>query len=370
MQPIMRRCFASRTAVGSIYMTLPSPATTCPTDQYARCHARPAYTLVELLVVMSIVAVLVALLLPAVQAAREAARRAQCVNQLRQLALAVHNYESVHRHLPPAFCVTPEQIRDQVGHSWSVHGRLLPFLEQTAAASRIDLSIDWHLQLESGVTAMRVPLLRCPSEPNQQIRFRAGKPYVAPTSYGFVAGTWRVFTPAPRGGRGGNGSFIVNGRLRMAHIRDGLSQTLAIGEVKTYQPYLRNTSEATSGLPPHWSDTIGTFDDVGGEFRETGHTVWPDGRVHHTGLTTTFPPNTRVLQQHGGLEYDVDYTSQQEGKSLDRVTVAAITARSHHAGLVHFARLDGSTNALLDSIDPRLYRALGTRAGGEIATAP
>ena len=102
-----------------------------------------------------------------------------------------------------------------------------------------------------------------------------------------------------------------------------------------------------------------------GKFKETGHTVWPDGRVHHSGFTTTFPPNRNVRYRLSGTEWDIDFSSQQEGKSDRRITYAAITSRSYHVGRVNAALMDGSVRAVTDTIDLELWRALGTRGGAE-----
>ena len=93
-------------------------------------HSRRAFTLIELLVVIAIIALLIALLLPAVQAAREAARRTQCKNNLKQIALAVHNYTDVFRYLPPSACINPMITVTGNNGSWGIHGRILPYLEQ------------------------------------------------------------------------------------------------------------------------------------------------------------------------------------------------------------------------------------------------
>jgi hypothetical protein len=97
----------------------------------------------------------------------------------------------------------------------------------------------------------------------------------------------------------------------------------------------------------------------------TGHTEWCDGRVHHSGFTTVFAPNTRVPYVSGGKEYDIDVNSRQEGTSLTDATYAAITARSHHSGIVNVSLLDGSVRAINDTIDLPVWRALGTRGAGE-----
>src|SRR4051812_10571613 len=93
----------------------------------SRVLHRPAFTLVELLVVIAIIGVLVALLLPAVQAARESARRSSCTNNLRQLALAMHNYENSRKAFPPSICWNGSTAK---GGNWSPYGRILPYLEE------------------------------------------------------------------------------------------------------------------------------------------------------------------------------------------------------------------------------------------------
>ena len=111
---------------------------------------------------------------------------------------------------------------------------------------------------------------------------------------------------------------------------------------------------------------------MGGTFKNpppsnpSGHTEWTDGRVHQSGFTTTFGPNTKVLYTEGGTIFDVDWTNQQEGKSTINVTYAAVTSRSYHPGLVNVSLMDGSVRAIGESIELALWRALSTRNGGEI----
>ncbi len=103
----------------------------------------------------------------------------------------------------------------------------------------------------------------------------------------------------------------------------------------------------------------------------TGHTEWPDGRVHHSGITTVFTPNTAVDYVHtDGRTYDIDYNSMQEGKSATQPTYAAVTARSYHPGIVNVLWMDGSSRSISDLITPTVWRALGTRSGGEILDPP
>jgi hypothetical protein len=160
----------------------------------------------------------------------------------------------------------------------------------------------------------------------------------------------------------GDGAFVVNRRLSTAEFRDGLSNTLAVAEVKAYQPYVRNTNDPGAAAPRMPANLAG----LSGQLKQTGHTVWPDGRVHHSGVTTVFTPNTRVSYASGGTEYDIDFNSQQEGKSDSRITYAAVTSRSHHPGIVNVLIMDGSVRSVVEGIDVITWRALGTRQGGEV----
>jgi prepilin-type N-terminal cleavage/methylation domain-containing protein len=217
------------------------------------CFRRSAlargFTLVELLVVIAIIATLIGLLLPAVQGAREAARRMACSSNLRQLALATLVFESTNRRLPPSMLHKPGTVFSNNNGSWGVHGRILPYIEEAAAAVRVNLEVAWDLppNSTSGVPTTRIAVFVCPSEGNAVLRTKNGAPFVFPHNYGFNFGTWFVYDPAS--GTGGDGAFFPNARLKMGQVSDGASKTLCAAEVKAFTPYVRNTSDP--GGPGH-----------------------------------------------------------------------------------------------------------------------
>ncbi len=335
-----------------------------------RHSSRRGFTLVELLVVIAIIGILIGMLLPAVQMVREAARRTSCQNNVRQMVLMAHNYESALQHLPPSYELDPGGTATGNG-SWSIHAQLLPYCEQANAYDMIDFDAAWSdpVNADTGVPVFRVPMYICPSELNDTVRLKAGAPHVYPQNYGFNFGSWLVYDPA--GGQPGDGLFYVNGKVRFGEVRDGQSNTLCVAEVKAFQSYIRNTADP--GPVPPTDPTA--FMSYTGEFKlgpalhnNTGHTEWCDGRVHHSGFTTVFSPNTFVPYDYMGETYDIDINSEKEGNSLTKATYAAITSRSYHTGLVNVALLDGSTRSINENIDLDLWRALGTKAGGEVVS--
>ena len=149
------------------------------------------------------------------------------------------------------------------------------------------------------------------------------------------------------------GSFTIPGRatwgmdrcaepaFKPRDIRDGLSNTLAVAEVKAFQPNLWDTAKpAALGVPPPNSPAA-LLPDYGGTFDQNGHTEWVEGDVHETGFTTTFTPNTAVpYTDTDGTVYSIDFTSMRDGESITVPTYAAVTAGSYHPGLVNVVLFD------------------------------
>ncbi|MCS7015003.1 MAG: DUF1559 domain-containing protein [Gemmatales bacterium] len=336
------------------------------------------FTLIEVLVVVAIVGVLMALLLPAIQRVRESANRMRCQNNIKQLAIAVHNYESNFGFLPPSMLAPIGATFGTNNGSWSIHGRILEFIEQGTAGARVNLELGWDQQLNTGVPQMRIPVFMCPTEINDTVRTRVvngvSQPYVYPLNYGFNFGTWLVWNPQT--GEGGDGVFFPNAQLTMGQIAslDGTSNTLMIAEVRAFTPYSRNMSTDPCSSIPSTVVEVANLVLAAPDKRislnrneNTGHTEWPDGRVHHSGFTTTLPPMTDVQVNWNGNTFNhCDFNSRQEGSHVMIRTCAAITSRSYHTGsLVNVGMVDGSVRVVRAAIDLPTWRALGTRAGAE-----
>jgi prepilin-type N-terminal cleavage/methylation domain-containing protein/prepilin-type processing-associated H-X9-DG protein len=331
-------------------------------------HRRGGVTLVELLVVIAIIGILLGLLLPAVQSAREAARRMRCQNNLKQVSLACHNYHGTVGTFPPSAIVDLSVTQTGNNGSWGVHGRILPFLEKGNLFSRVDLSVAWDFQ--SAIDGLKIPTYSCPSDAKgDQLRDPGGgRPGLYPTSYGFNFGQWFVFDPRSR--RGGDGMFFPNSFLQFRDCTDGTSTTLLAAEVKAWTDYNRNGGPTSTTMPQHSSEAEAIVAS-GGQFKSTGHTEWPDGRVHHTGFTVTLTPNSEVhFTNSSGEHRETDYNSWQEGKNgrAGNPSYAIITSRSYHPGVVNCTFVDGSVRSLSESVDLHVWRSLGTRSAGEVVS--
>ena len=247
-------------------------------------------------------------------------------------------------------------------------------MEQHHLYEEFDLSESY--KAAGDLPSRRIPLYVCPSEAHDTVRLKNGAPVHYPLNYGMNLGVWFVYDPKTKAG--GEGAFRPIKKLRHRDFTDGLSTTLCAAEVKAYTPYFRNAgmerSELEDKLPETAEDiaalTSGAEAKMGPKLmKNTGHTEWVDGRVHQIGFTTALTPNSEVLVEHDGREYDVDWTNQQEGKSDEIPTFAAVTSRSHHRNIVNVVMMDGSVHTIHDEIDLEVWRALSTRNGQEVVPA-
>lgn len=334
-------------------------------------RSRNAFTLIELLVVIAIIAILIALLLPAVQQARESARRTQCRNNMKQLGLAIHSYESTMSCLPPTAVVIQLPNNTLYTSYLGPHSRLLPYFEQGNAYNGININTSYGDVANIPAVGRVTQMFLCPSEPNSQPGVNASFGTIGGVNYGFSMGDWFVWA-GPNGSPITRSAFGVNLSRRFASFTDGTSQTLLMSEVKNYQPYIRDCGSFANihdpnMIPPPDTDpqTVAPeYQANGCTFLLNGHSQWAEVTVHHNGFTTAWPPNKVTPGGPGNAYPDVDLNSQRE--RIGGPTYAAVTSRSYHTGGVQSLFGDGAVRFISSSIDGRVWRALGTVAGGEV----
>lgn len=333
------------------------------------------FTLVELLVVIAIIGILVGLLLPAIQMAREAARRMSCSNNLRQIALATHNYESAYRRLPSALTwIDSGGPTDASGTGFIA---LLEFIEQSNAAQLVDRSAPWYLQSREAVL-IHEPVYFCPSDSADAIHrypfvtnfnIPPGDEY-ATCSYAFSVGyndalgyTSR-YTARPVTRESGMGS--INFWPKLAAVQDGTSNTFFVGDAASGK-------EMCSGVQCHnpLKSSVGENQAyfgwlVGGVNMSSFYT---DGFRYSGSLASTVEPLNKqgfpATDSYHEESNPHDFRASWQGGPH-----WATNFRSFHTGGGNFALLDGSVQFLSDSIDMDTYRALSTIQGGEVVNIP
>jgi prepilin-type N-terminal cleavage/methylation domain-containing protein/prepilin-type processing-associated H-X9-DG protein len=335
---------------------------------------RRGFTIIELLVVIAIIAVLIALLLPAVQAAREAARRLQCANNMKQLGLAVHNYEQTWRSLPPSAIVVQLNPTTLWTGDFGPFARILPHIEQTGIYSALNLSTSYGDPGNMTATALTISTFMCPSEVRSDLENNATFGFVGPTNYGFCLGDWFVFA-GPGGGPITRSAFGPNLSRSLAAFTDGTSQTLFMAEVKDWTVNVRDCGQLANihdpaNIPSPYADPKTVAPEYQGThctLHPEGHCEWPEVTVHHIGMTTAWPPNKRTPGGPGYIYPDVDLNSRRE--RIGGPTFAAVTSRSYHPGGVNILLGDGSVRFAKSTTDGMVWRSLGTVGGGEVVSA-
>jgi prepilin-type N-terminal cleavage/methylation domain-containing protein/prepilin-type processing-associated H-X9-DG protein len=294
---------------------------------------RRGFTLIELLIAITVIGVLIGLLLPAVQAARNSTRRLQCANNMKQIGIALNNYHAQYKSLPSGYKSDVSSTGAETGPGWGWMASLLPFLEQDLLAS----TIDYRQPIESPVNEARlqtVPTLLCPSNfitrPTwpAEVRDASGNPMsqicrVAFCPYVGMYGSTDTVSP-------GDGVFFRNSRIRFQDITDGTSKTIAAGE-RSY-----NLGDAT------WVGAV------------TGAGMFPDKYDKKIAARTLKPSSAMVLSHVGlGNGPNANYSEINQFFSL-------------HGDGVNFVFADGHVMFLPATIEYGVYKAMATRAGGEV----
>lgn len=342
---------------------------------------RTAFTLVELLVVIAIIGVLVALLLPAVQAAREASRRSSCQNKIRQIGLAVQNYESAMKRFP-TYILMPN-VASPTQHAGVVfYIQILPYIESSALAAKFNPKVETRRQLKS-VFSQPEPTLQCPSDEPVQIPWALGfdasgtgnngdtaQDYKG--NYGLNWGTsrnnqsaltWDIATQSNQPGLPGPFEAPVDDVskfVKIQEITDGTSNTLLLMEM----------IQAPTGGPPAtdldrrarlWIPASST---VQISTLLSPNSTWCGGGGGGRGEANSVDPKTGCGPD---LAYCVD--RPDEGLPCARGSSAAsytLAARSRHPGGVSVALCDSSVRFVTEGVDLATWRALSSRAGEEV----
>ena len=321
---------------------------------------KDGFTLVELLVVIAIIGILVALLLPAIQAAREAARRAQCTNQVKQLALALHNYHDTYNKFP-AYQYPVTGTNSWQGHS--VFTMILPFIEATATYDEVD----WNNRFDAGNQPRNVKIdtLLCPSDVG------TGNPAYPGNNYMVCGGSRRNFY-STGGAVRASGIFLRRRESPMATIVDGTSNVIMLSEILLGDESggaLRPKRDFTNQLPGGFDEFPSAAQiESAGMTCDTTATSWHQSNAGRwwmgsfpgfCAFNTVAPPNWQHVTccDGGGFGYACDRN-------------AIVPARSLHPGGVMVALGDASTRFVGDSIELQLWQYLGARGDGEAVEVP
>jgi prepilin-type N-terminal cleavage/methylation domain-containing protein/prepilin-type processing-associated H-X9-DG protein len=361
-----------------------------------RSRARRGFTLIELLVVIAIIAVLIGLLLPAVQKVREAAGRAKCQNNLKQIALACHNYASSNGYLPPG----SGDVAVGASSSPSILAIVLPYMEQASLYNLFDLTQDVNLAATNFLArTQEVGSYMCPSDGQDGFRVQPGN---IPTGmsqansgrsnylgnigttadqYSINLNKVGIFNFQTQ--KQPNGSYKVTSRVQITDVSDGSSNTAMLSETT------RSTVGAGCGtgggdvynftnmylIPTDdsgWSNDTPMF---GPMFNETNPAAMFVGQTYHCNAWD-YPPTNRITYR--GCQYyrhivqmsTYTHTVPPNYKGYDcgnlDITASHVAARSSHTGGVNVAFADGSVHFINNNIAFPTWQALGTRSNGDL----
>jgi prepilin-type N-terminal cleavage/methylation domain-containing protein/prepilin-type processing-associated H-X9-DG protein len=358
---------------------------------------RPAFTLIELLVVIAIIAVLIALLLPAVQAAREAARRAQCTNNLKQIGLALFNYESGNGCFPPGgestnFNVSPAASQFMDG-GWSTLARVLPYMEAGTSFNALNFNLmEYNPATGDNYTGASqvIASFICPSSTRSPDGGRDGidpnDPFSAANNgYGYNDYGPTVYTDISPIGVGGLGAspatplrdkttrangMLKQGSTRIAEVTDGTSNTIAIAEDAGRDPrYLSPYTEGAgyySGATTISRQSLYPNDPgpAGGltPYRRYWRWAEPD-----SGYGVSGTPNNKYRPDHETVDWPLSngVTPVAQGNNAGNNDEIA----SFHPGGANILFGDGSVHFIKDSINPVTLRGLVTLNSGEVLSS-
>ena len=328
---------------------------------------RTAFTLIELLVVIAIIAILIALLIPAVQKVREAAARLDCQNRIKQLTLALHNFESTFKVYPPG-TINLSPAAGAIAAGDDPNGRngggavgigapwicqLLPYIEQQKLYEnykRIEREkpevVDWFGHASyvntAPIGAEMLPAMTCPSHElsREQLDNGTNMEHLARGNYAACYGKGGYGTVMTQNATIG-GIFGNNSKFRPTDVRDGTSNTLAISEIKYRQ---------RSGVGPSFQDTRGT---------------WTYGIMGGNIFSSELGPNSTAPDKVWGCRNMPSEGMPCVQTGTPYVTMSA-AARSWHTGGVNASFADGSVRFVRDSIALPVWNSLGSRAGNEV----